>query len=69
MKKQQTNQKEAIKARQRHRRMLTFGRMFRYGINNFSRNTWLTVAATAVMSVSLLIIRSEEHTSELQSQY
>ena len=56
MKKQQTNQKEAIKARQRHRRMLTFGRMFRYGVNNFSRNTWLTVAATAVMSVTLLII-------------
>jgi cell division transport system permease protein len=30
--------------------------MFRYGLNNFSRNIWLTVAATAVMSVTLIII-------------
>lgn len=38
------------------RRWLTFIRMCRYGINNFSRNTWLTVAATAVMTVTLLIV-------------
>lgn len=56
MKKQQTSQKQVLRARQRHRRMLTFGRMFRYGVNNFSRNAWLTIAATAVMSVTLLII-------------
>jgi cell division transport system permease protein len=30
--------------------------MCRYGINNFSRNAWLTVAATAVMTITLLII-------------
>lgn len=43
-------------AKQRRRRTLTFVRMCRYGINNFSRNVWLTVAATAVMSITLLII-------------
>ena len=49
-----------VKAMQRNkikqRRTLAFVRMLRYGVNNFSRNAWLTVAATAVMSVTLLII-------------
>lgn len=41
----------------RHRRQwVTFMRMCRYGINNFSRNAWLTVAATAVMTITLLVI-------------
>lgn len=44
-------------AQKRNRRkMLTFIRMCRYGVNNFSRNTWLTVAATAVMTITLLIV-------------
>ncbi|MCA9335226.1 permease-like cell division protein FtsX, partial [Candidatus Saccharibacteria bacterium] len=30
--------------------------MCRYGVNNFSRNMWLTIAATAVMTITLLII-------------
>ncbi len=30
--------------------------MIRYGANNFTRNAWLTVAATAVMTITLLII-------------
>ena len=55
-KKRSTNSKEAARLKQRQRRMLTFGRMCRYGINNFSRNAWLTIAAIAVMSVTLLII-------------
>jgi cell division transport system permease protein len=38
------------------RKWLTFVRMCRYGINNFSRNTWLTIAATAVMTITLLIM-------------
>lgn len=42
--------------KQRRRRTLTFMRMVRYGTSNFSRNIWLTVAATAVMAVTLLII-------------
>lgn len=40
----------------KNRRMLTFVRMIRHGVNNFSRNAWLTMAATAVMSVTLLIV-------------
>ncbi len=41
----------------RHRRkMLTFVRMSRYGVNNFTRNAWLSLAATAVMAVTLFFI-------------
>lgn len=48
---------KAFAAQKRNRRkMLTFMRMCRYGVNNFSRNTWLTVAATAVMTITLLIV-------------
>lgn len=42
--------------RQRRRQWLTFVRMCRYGVNNFSRNAWLTIAATAVMTITLLTI-------------
>lgn len=46
-----------LQARKRRRRQwLTFLRMVRYGTNNFTRNAWLTIAATAVMTVTLLII-------------
>lgn len=38
------------------RQWLTFLRMVRYGINNFSRNAWLTIAATAVMTITLSVI-------------
>lgn len=40
------------------RRWITFIRMCRYGVNNFSRNAWLTIAATVVMMITLLIIFS-----------
>lgn len=40
----------------RQRKWLTFVRMCRYGVNNFTRNAWLTIAATAVMTITLLII-------------
>jgi cell division transport system permease protein len=42
--------------RRKRRQMVTFMRMIRYGVNNFSRNAWLTTAATAVMTITLLII-------------
>lgn len=38
------------------RRWLTWLRMMRYGANNFTRNAWLTTAATAVMTITLLIV-------------
>ncbi|MEO6110129.1 MAG: permease-like cell division protein FtsX [Candidatus Saccharimonadales bacterium] len=41
----------------RHRRQwVTFMRMLRYGVNNFTRNAWLTIAATAVMTITLFVI-------------
>lgn len=40
------------------RKALTWLRMTRYGVNNFSRNAWLTTAATAVMTITLLIVFS-----------
>lgn len=48
---------KAFAQQKRHRRQwITFMRMCRYGINNFSRNAWLTIAATAVMTITLLIM-------------
>lgn len=44
--------------RQNRRKWLTFVRMVRFGVNNFSRNAWLTTAAITVMTVTLLIIFS-----------
>lgn len=48
--------KNIIQTRRRRRQWLTFFRMCQYGINNFSRNAWLTIAATAVMTITLLIV-------------
>lgn len=45
----------ALQKRKR-RQWLTFVRMCRYGVNNFSRNAWLTIAATAVMTITLLVV-------------
>lgn len=38
------------------RKWITILRIFRYGLSNFTRNAWLTTAATAVMTVTLLIV-------------
>ncbi|MFZ1361106.1 MAG: permease-like cell division protein FtsX [Candidatus Saccharimonadales bacterium] len=57
MTKKQTS-KAFTQQKRKRRQWLTFMRMIRYGVNNFSRNTWLTIAATAVMTVTLLIIFS-----------
>ncbi len=38
------------------RNLLTYSRVTRYGVRNFTRNSWLTVAATAVMTITLLIV-------------
>ena len=48
--------KALAQQRRQRRKWLTFLRMCRYGINNFTRNAWLTIAATAVMTITLLII-------------
>src|ERR1700752_3889615 len=38
------------------RKWITLLRILSYGTRNFWRNAWLSIAATAVMSVTLLII-------------
>lgn len=38
------------------RRLITFRRIIRYGISNFFRNAWLSVASTLIMTVALLIV-------------
>lgn len=57
-KNQKKSSKEVTKQKNLKRRWVTFLRMVRYGINNFSRNVWLTIAATAVMTITLLLIFS-----------
>ncbi len=48
---------KALRQQKRHRRQwITFWRMCRYGVNNFTRNAWLTIAATAVMTITLFVI-------------
>lgn len=41
-----------------NRKWITLRRIVQYGIYNFMRNTWLTTAATVVMTITLLIIVS-----------
>lgn len=48
--------KKQKRQKQHRRQWVTFMRMLRYGVNNFSRNAWLTIAATAIMTITLLII-------------
>lgn len=56
MSKRKLDSKSFARQKQNRRKWLTFVRMCRYGVNNFSRNAWLTIAATAVMTITLLII-------------
>lgn len=48
--------KERLINTQRRRTFLTWTRVVRYGLRNFTRNAWLTIAATVVMVITLLII-------------
>lgn len=56
MAKRKLNARTFAQQKRKRRQWLTFVRMCRYGVNNFSRNAWLTIAATAVMTITLLII-------------
>ncbi len=57
MNEQQKAAKTKLRDNKKFRRQyLTWLRMVRYGTNNFTRNAWLTTAATAVMTITLLII-------------
>lgn len=54
--KKDKNSKAFAQAKRQRRQWLTFVRMCRYGVNNFTRNAWLTMAATIVMTITLLIV-------------
>ncbi|MDO4871853.1 MAG: permease-like cell division protein FtsX [bacterium] len=55
-KKIKQNSKVMMEQKRRKRRMLTLWRIVKYGVNSFKRNAWLSVAATAIMTVTLAII-------------
>lgn len=54
--KRKLDAKAFAQQKRKRRQWLTFMRMCRYGVNNFTRNAWLTIAATAVMTITLLIV-------------
>ena len=56
MMKRKTDSKVFSNQKRMRRQWVTFLRMCRYGINNFSRNAWLTIAATAVMTITLVVV-------------
>lgn len=56
MNKRKMDAKAFSQQKRKRRQWITFLRMCRYGVNNFSRNAWLTIAATAVMTITLLVV-------------
>jgi cell division transport system permease protein len=54
--KKKMDSKTFAQQKRKKRRLLSFYRVFRYGTDSFMRNSWLTIAATAVMTITLLII-------------
>lgn len=38
------------------RRFISLGRIIRYGFDNFIRNSWLSLASTVIMTITLIII-------------
>lgn len=56
MSKRKLDSKAFASQKRRRRQWITFVRMCRYGVNNFSRNAWLTIAATAVMTITLVVV-------------
>ena len=54
--KKKLDSKQLSQQKKHHRQWVTFLRMLRYGVNNFTRNAWLTVAATAIMTITLFVI-------------
>ena len=56
MSKKKLDAKAFAQQKRKRRQWITFMRMCRYGVNNFTRNAWLTIAATAVMTITLLVI-------------
>lgn len=54
--KRQARQISFKSRKNRRRQLITLGRIGKYGVHSFVRNSWLSVAATLIMSITLLII-------------
>jgi len=54
--KKKLDSKTLGKQKHMRRQWMTFLRMCRYGVNNFTRNAWLTIAATAIMTITLFVV-------------
>lgn len=54
--KKKMDSKAFAQQKNKRRRLLTLFRICRYGVESFARNSWLSIAATAVMTITLLII-------------
>ncbi len=54
--KKKLDSKSYAQQKRNRRKWVTFMRMLRYGANNFTRNAWLTLAAMAVMTITLFVI-------------
>lgn len=54
--KKKLDSKSYAQQKRTRRKWTTFMRMCRYGVNNFTRNAWLTIAATAIMTITLFVI-------------
>ncbi|MCL2869959.1 permease-like cell division protein FtsX [Candidatus Saccharibacteria bacterium] len=55
---QRRTSKTALKALnpRNHRKLLSFWRILKYGMSSFFRNAWLSLAATVIMVITLVII-------------
>lgn len=56
MAKKKVSTSPTIGQKRNRRKLLTFVRICQYGVDGFIRNAWLSVAATIVMVITLLII-------------
>lgn len=56
MAKRKLDSKQFAQQKRHRRQWVTFIRMCRYGVNSLGRNAWLTIAATAIMTITLLVI-------------
>jgi cell division transport system permease protein len=56
MTKRKLDAKTFAQQKRNRRRLLTFMRMCSYGMHNFRRNAWLSLAATGIMVITLLVV-------------
>lgn len=56
MAKKKQNSKIVMQQKRRRRQLLTLMRILRYGADSFIRNAWLSVAAAAIMTITLIIL-------------